>query len=183
MSARIPPVTEPDDAQRALLEKTLLGPQGQPLNIFATLAQRPELMRRVNALGGYFFVKSTLNPRDRELVILRVAALTACAYELGQHRRIAEEAGLSADELEAAIAPQRPWPWPTRDRAMLDLVQTLMATDTVTDAVWAALGENFSDTQRLELIVLVGFYRLLAGVLNGLGVELDDWLGSEPPVR
>ena len=33
---------------------------------------------------------------------------------------------------------------------------------------------RWSDDERLELLVLAGFYRLLAGVLNGAGVELDD---------
>ena len=38
---------------------------------------------------------------------------------------------------------------------------------------WGRLSALFDEQQRIELLVLVGFYRMLAGVLNGLDVDLD----------
>jgi len=176
---RIPPVTTPDEEQRALLSKTLLGPDGDPLNVFATLAHRPQLLRRMNALGGYFFVHSEIAERERELVILRTAALIDSRYEIHQHRRVGEQAGLAADEIEAAIDPGSDHPWSPDDRALLAFCDELIARDTVSDETWDSVGGRYDDVQRLELLVLVGYYRMLGGVLNGIGVETEVPAGAE----
>jgi 4-carboxymuconolactone decarboxylase len=173
MAPRIDPVERPDGDQRELLAKTLPGPDGAPLNIFRTLAHRPQLLRRVNALGGYFMLHGDLEARDRELVILRTAAHARSAYEIGQHRWLGARAGLSSAEIEAALDPAAGHPWSSEDRALLAFTDELAATDTVSDAAWDALADRLDDLQRAELLVLAGFYRMLAGVLNGLGVELD----------
>ena len=174
MAPRIPPVEEPDEEQQELLAKTLMGPDGQPLNVFKTLAHRPRLLRRVNALGGYFMAHGAIPVRERELVILRVAARADSEYEIGQHRWIAAKAGLTAAEIDAAVDPAREQPFTDDELALLALADELAATDTISDALWERLGGHWSDDERLELLVLAGFYRLLAGVLNGAGVELDD---------
>lgn len=64
MPPRIQPVEDPDAEQSALLAKTLAGPDGQPLNIFRILVHRPELMKRVNALGGYFMAHGGIQVRE-----------------------------------------------------------------------------------------------------------------------
>jgi 4-carboxymuconolactone decarboxylase len=174
VAPRIPPVEEPDEEQEELLAKTLMGPDGQPLNVFKTLAHRPRLLRRVNALGGYFMAHGAIPMRERELVILRVAARAGSGYEIGQHRWIAAKAGLTAEEIDAAADPAREQPFTDDELALLALADELAATDTISDALWERLGNRWSDDERLELLVLAGFYRLLAGVLNGAGVELDD---------
>jgi 4-carboxymuconolactone decarboxylase len=173
VAPRIEPVAEPDDEQRELLAKTYMGPDGRPLAIFTTLATQPRLLRRVNALGGYFMAHGLLPFRERELVILRTAALSRSRYELGQHRLIAERAGLTPEEIDAAADPTFDHPWPDGDRTLLEFTEELLTTDTVSDPTWERLGASYDDHQRLELLMLVGFYRMLAGVLNGIGVELD----------
>lgn len=170
---RIPPVEEPDEEQAALLAKTLLAPDGTPLNVFATLAHSPQLLRRVNGLGGYFFVHSRIPERERELVILRTAARIDCGYEIGQHRWIGARAGLSPTEIDAVITGVSEHSWSRDDQALLAFTDEVIRTDTVADATWDALAGTYDELQRAELLVLIGFYRLLGGVLNGLRVQLD----------
>jgi len=176
---RVEPVSDPSDQQLALLAKSLPGPDGKPLNVFATLAHFPELMKRVNAMGGYFFVAGELPVRDRELVILRVAAHTRSEYELGQHRWIAPRAGLDAAEIDAAVDPSAQQSWSARHTACLAFVDELLAVDTVSDAIWKAAHEHFTVQQLVELLALTGYYRMLAGILNGLQVELDESVMKE----
>lgn len=173
MTPRIAPVQAPDEEQRALLATTLARADGAPLNVFATLAHVPRLAGRVSALGGYFAVHAALAPRDRELVILRTAARIGSDYELSHHRVIGAVAGLTEAELAAAADPSSAsHVWSEADAALLALADELTESHRVSDATWAALADR-GDGERIELLVLVGTYALLGGVLNGLEVELD----------
>ncbi len=175
-SPRIAPVTEPDDEQAALLSKTLLTKDGRPLNLFATLAHNPLLLKRFNALGGFFLRHGELPARERELVILRVAARTGSDYEHAQHVIVSEQVGLSRDEIDRAGGPLETWG--DDDRTLLRFVDEMIDSDGAEVMTWGSLGERYSDVQMLELSLLVGFYRMLAGFLVVVGVEIEDQQGS-----
>jgi hypothetical protein len=56
---------------------------------------------------------------------------------------------------------------------LLRVTDELAADVDVSDAAWTGLEGVLDDGGRVELLVLVGFYRMLAGLLNGARVELD----------
>jgi 4-carboxymuconolactone decarboxylase len=174
MAPRIGPVVDPDDDQRARLEKAPRRSDARPLGLFATLAHRPRLMSRVNALGGALMFDSVLAARERELAILRTAGHTACRYELVHHRALGREAGLSEAEVAAAADPAVAHDWAPADAALLRVVDEVATGADVSDAAWSGLDGVLREEQRLELLLLPGFYRMLAGVLNGARVALDD---------
>jgi AhpD family alkylhydroperoxidase len=176
MTPRIHPVSEPDEEQTARLAKTPIDKDGDPLNVFATLAHRPRLMTRVNSLGSCLMFDSPILWRERELVILRTAATIACDYELTHHRSLGSAAGLTDAEIESAVRGDHDHPWSTADRVLLDAADELLDRADLDDATWAALDGILDEEQRIELIVLVGFYRMLGGALNSLRVEVDDRL-------
>jgi 4-carboxymuconolactone decarboxylase len=174
MSPRISPVSEPDEDVRNRLSKTPLDDDGRPLNLFATLAHRPRLMSRVNALGGSLMFSSSIAARERELVILRTASLGGCGYEIHHHRVLGAAAGLEPAEIDAAIDPSLGHTWSSDDRALLAAVDQIDARADLDDAAWEALDGVLDEPQRIDLLILIGFYRLLAGALNGAQVEVDD---------
>ena len=171
---RIEPLGDPDEDGRARLAKTPLAAGGRPLNLFATLAHRPRLLTRVNSLGSCLMFGSSIAARERELVILRIASLGRCDYEIHHHRSLAAAAGLDQREIAAALDPADRHQWSAADQALLAVADELSAQADVSDAAWAALDGVLEDPQRIELLVLVGFYRMLAGLLNGVRVEVDD---------
>lgn len=178
---RIPPVVEPDEATEAILAKTLVR-DGAPLNVFTTLAHNPRLLQRLNVLGGLFLTKSTIPARERELVVLRVGALARSRYEFGQHVLLAREAGVTDDEI-AAIA-RGTGPWSAQDQAVLDLAEEIHTDCGVSDATWQALSREYTAAQLLELVALAGFYRMLASLLNAVGIEPEPgvpaWFTDQP---
>lgn len=176
MQPRIRPVSDPDEDQIARLAKTPLDEDDAPLNVFATLAHRPRLMARVNALGSCLMFKSLIPGRERELVILRTAATIGCDYELTHHRSLAAASGLTDAEIESAVRGGGDHRWPDADQALLDATDELLDRADLDDSTWNALDGFLDEPQRIELIVLVGFYRMLGGALNSLRVEVDDRL-------
>ena len=89
-----------DDDVRQLLGGTTGVGDGRVLNIFATLAHHPKLVKRWTVFGNHVLFKSTLPERERELVILRVGWRAQAEYEWGQHVVIARRCGVTDEEIE-----------------------------------------------------------------------------------
>lgn len=169
---RIAPVATASPEVAAILAKTIIDSRGIPLNIFATLAHHPRLLGRFNALGGLFLTKGELPGRERELVVLRTAWHTRSEYEWGQHVRIGIQVGLTEDEI-ARVAEGAVDRWSTDDANLLRFTDELLETADVSDAVWQPQRDRWSDAQLLELVLLPGFYRMVAGFLKAIRVARE----------
>ena len=60
------------------------------------------------------------------------------------------------------------------------MVDELTEHDVVTDATWQQLSRRWSEPELLELLVLCGFYRLVSGMLNSVGVALEPHTAGWP---
>lgn len=183
-SPRIPPASPLSDEQQELLSSTLLR-DGQPLNIFSTMARHPRLLKRFNVLGGFFLTRGELPARERELAILRVAWRTQSEYEFGQHVLIGTEAGLHEGEIWQVTQPELPGPWAESDIALLRFTDALVQSSAVDDTTWDAMAAWLDERQLMELVCLIGFYGMVAGFLNAVRVEKEAHLPGWPahPMR
>jgi len=153
---------------------------GPVLNIFRTLAQHPKLMKRWLVFGNHVLGRSTLPPRERELVILRIGWLCRSAYEWGQHVTIALGSGLSQTEIDRI--PQGPDAagWSELERALLRATDELHADAFISNETWAALAAHLETQQLMDLIFTVGQYNLVSMALNSLGVQPEPGLPAFP---
>ena len=83
-SPRIRTIEDPPEETRAILAKGLTW-DGRPLNMPATLAHHPRLLKRFTVFAGAFLSRSVLPDRDRELLTLRAAARFDSEYYFGHH--------------------------------------------------------------------------------------------------
>ncbi len=172
---RLAPITDPSPEVQELYAKGgLAGPDGKPLNIFATLAHHPALMRRWMVFATHVLSKSTLTPRDRELVILRIGARCHSQYEFSQHAIIARRSDITDEEIEATKQPIDAHPWSEKDAALVRAADELHDDARVSDETWATLNEHLSTEQVLDVVFAVGQYNLVSMVLNSTGVQLDE---------
>jgi 4-carboxymuconolactone decarboxylase len=147
-------------------------PMGQ-LNILRTLSKHPKIFEAFGRLGGFLLSGKGFPPRERELVILRTGWRSGSVYEWGQHVVMGRREGVTDEEITRLRTPGLAG-WSAEDRVLIAFADELCQTNTVSDATWDALAARFSEEQLIELVILGGFYRLVAGALNSLGVELDD---------
>ncbi len=143
-------------------------------NVYRTLANAPQLFEAWLHLGGHLLRRSTLGPRDRELVILRATAVSQGTYPFTQHTRIGLDVGLTEAEIEAVLDGPNATAWSTADRVTLLAVDELLARGSLSDDVWADLAVEFTVEQRLDLLATTAFYRLASWTLNTCGTPLDD---------
>ncbi|MDP6390158.1 MAG: carboxymuconolactone decarboxylase family protein [Alphaproteobacteria bacterium] len=149
---------------------------GRVYNIFRTLARHPKLLKRWLVFANHCLIKSTLGPRERELVILRAGWLCKSDYEWIQHQRIARAAGLSRDEIERVKQGSEAKGWSEIDALLLAATDELLDSKTLGEETWAALKQHFGEQQIIDLIFTAGNYALLAMALNAFGVEVDEGL-------
>ncbi|UFN43447.1 carboxymuconolactone decarboxylase family protein [Nocardioides okcheonensis] len=182
---RLPDLTPErlDEAQRALRERIVGGPRGSgpqhfPLTTpdgaltgpFGVMLHEPALGAPLQELGSAIRYATGLDDRTREIAILAVAAATGSDFEQYAHERVGRAVGLTDDEI-AALAAGAFTSADPREQAAYDLCRRLLAGDArLTDEAYAALAADLGATTTTELVVLVGYYRTLAQLLDVFNV-------------
>jgi 4-carboxymuconolactone decarboxylase len=177
---RVTPIYEPEPEVAELLDKTRGEVSDVPLAIFRTMAHHPRLLKRFNLLGGFFLGRGELPARERELAILRTAWRSQAVYEWAQHVVIGRRAGITDEEITRIAQTEIAAEWSDDDRTLMKATDELLDGVDISDAVWAALGERWNETERIELVMLIGFYRMVAGFLNATGVQPEEHLPGWP---
>ena len=171
---RIQPTTEADwtdDSRPVMAANSRSGP---PLNVFATIARHPKLLKRWVVFANHVLNGSTLPPRERELVILRTGYLCRSGYEWAQHVAIGRAVGVTDSDIEQLTVGSTADGWGARERMLLRATEQLVVDHFVDDATWAALAADWNQQQLMDLVFAVGQYTLVSMALNSFGVQLED---------
>jgi alkylhydroperoxidase family enzyme len=174
----LPPRSWPPEMRDAVAP--LAPPEPRPadspkgLNLLGTFARHPALTQAYHQFVAHLLYRTTLSPRHRELLILRVAAVRAADYEWGQHVVLALEVGLTREEITAIRDSADGSRWEPTEAALLAATDELVADAQVSDETWAALAAELTDQQLLDVVFTVGAYDLLAMALHTFRVQIDD---------
>jgi alkylhydroperoxidase family enzyme len=176
ITPRVPPTTPSDwDEETRAIVESLGG-----MNIFATLAHHPKLLKRWLVFGGHVLAKSTLVPRERELLILRVGWRCGSPYEFGQHTVIGRREGLTDDEIRRVTEGPAAPGWSEEDALLLRAADELIDDHRLGDATWDGLSARYDTQQVMDLVFAVGQYVLTCMALNSFGVQIDDGMPGFP---
>jgi 4-carboxymuconolactone decarboxylase len=148
-------------------------------NVLATLMRHPGLAGPFLAYNNVLLRTPTLDPRARELLVLRVASRTRAEYEWAQHVRLAASAGVTREEIDA-VADGSDGGWTGLDAALIDAADELVDDYCITDATWERLAARLDERQLVELVFVVGTYTGLAMAFNSFGLQLDADLQATP---
>jgi alkylhydroperoxidase family enzyme len=144
------------------------------MNAMGVLAHHPELTNAYNQLIRHALYFTTLTPRQRELLVLRVAHLREATYEWAQHVYQAGVAGLSPAEVvrvrDGSGAPE----WSPLERALLAAADELVADARIGEATYDALSAELDTQQIMDVVFTVGAYEVFAMAMRTFDVELDD---------
>lgn len=110
---------------------------------------------------------------DTELVILRVAHLRRCQYELQQHRRLARRRGVDDALQEKIFQGPDAAGLTDRRRALLAATDEFVNSRSISSDTWAALSGHLDRQQLIEFCTLAGQYDALAATITTLGIPLD----------
>ncbi|BBZ52906.1 carboxymuconolactone decarboxylase family protein [Mycobacterium heidelbergense] len=179
--ARVPRL--PLDEAKAAADEAAVPDYMAELSIFQVLLNHPALARAVNDLLATMLWHGSLDPRLRELVIMRIGWLTACDYEWTQHWRVASRLGVSAEDLLAVRDWQGYDGFGPTERAVLAATDDVVRDGAVSAASWAACARELQGdtTVLIELVTAIGAWRMVASVVRSLDVPLEEGVAGWPP--
>ncbi len=180
MVARLEPLDPPYDADLARTFQRLMGGADiPPLALFRTVAHNRHLLDKLRSTGSYLLNFGTLDPRERELVILRTCARCGSEYEWGVHAALfAESVGLTTQQLEATVTNAAGWS--DREAVIVRLVDELHDGSRISDDLWTKLAARWSPEQLVELVAVVGQYHAISYFTSAFAIELEDFAPRFP---
>ena len=142
-------------------------------DVFLLLLRHPKLFKPWLRFASVLMPYGSLDRRDAELVILRVAWRCRCRYEWGQHVEIGLRAGLAATDIARVSHGPQAEGWSALQAGLIQAVDDMHEQRQISADCWAGLQTQYSPAQMIELTMLIGHYEMLAGLLNSVGLPLE----------
>ncbi|MGO9224055.1 carboxymuconolactone decarboxylase family protein [Mycobacterium sp.] len=179
--ARVPLL--PVDEAKAAADEAAVPDYMAELSIFQVLLNHPPLARAINDLLATMLWHGSLDPRLRELVIMRIGWLTACDYEWTQHWRVASRLGVTRDDLLGVRDWESHAGFGPVERAVLAATDDVVRDGSISQQNWAACERELRGDAAvlLELVTAIGAWRMVASILHSLEVPLEEGVSSWPP--
>jgi 4-carboxymuconolactone decarboxylase len=169
---RIPSITNRDDvpADAHTVFDSIVASRGAVRGPFAVLMHSPVLAGRLADLGSFVRFESSLPPPIAQLAVSAAIRDCECAYEWATHVVSMRAAGIKDATIDVlrrngdidALSPEEQLP--------IRYARELVRDHRLTDETFAAMHRLIGDRGIAELTTAIGYYTLLACVLNGLEV-------------
>jgi 4-carboxymuconolactone decarboxylase len=173
---RLPYATPEQFAE--LVRQSGLPENTTPTNAFSILAHAPAVGASALRLVLALLTETELDSRLREMVILRVTQRCNGRYAWVQHVDIARAVGVSDAQIAALERGESPADlFPERERAAFALADEVLDTARSTDNTFAAVRELFSAREMVELLLLIGYFRMICGLMTTLDVNVESPFG------
>ncbi len=144
--------------------------RGPVLNIQRVFFANPDI--RLDAFGTWR--ASGLEPRSREIVILRAAFKKQSRYEWHQHVRIASGEGLSDGDIKAVAHWENSSAFSPAERTLLAYVDALAESPRPSDEAFKAFADSRSTAEIVGITYLITLYFQLAHVMAALDLETEE---------
>ncbi|MBV9827507.1 MAG: carboxymuconolactone decarboxylase family protein [Alphaproteobacteria bacterium] len=179
--ARYRPLTPADmnPAQKRVHEQIVSGKRGNFGGPFQPLIRAPEICGHAAALGEHLRWGTSLPARLSELAICITARFWRAQYEWFAHAKLALQAGVPADAIEAIRTGGTPHFDKEDEVLVFRCVSEIFKTQRLSDDSFNAAVKAFGEQGVVEMVSLIGYYTLIGNTLNVFQVALPE--GETPP--
>ena len=164
-----------DTYKRSRNEADISGP-------WIPLLRSPETLVRTQALGQHLRYKTVLPPHLSELVILITARHWSQPYEWGLHSPIALKAGVDRAFVDAIGAGRRPERMSEEQEILYEFCTELLQDRMVNDPTYERALARFGEAGVVEAASMVGYYAMLAAVLNTARTPAEPGMPALPSI-
>ena len=155
-------------------------PGAEPLSLFRAIGRSPRAWSKF--AGGSLLDRGPLPLREREIVIDRTTAISACGYEWGIHVRLfGDRAGLSQPQIDDLAQPGIDKAlWTEAETALIETVDRLLEKKRLDDPEYEQLATHYSEEQVLEIIQLIAFYHGVALICGAFDLAPEPGMPTLP---
>ncbi len=151
-------------------ESRKLSDAGLPIaEMLQAMSMRPELLKAFAGFGEAIYPGGLLPRAIKERVILKASLINNCQFCAGSHISLMRGLGIANDPVAHLedIAAKSP-----KDKITLDYTEVVTKdSNRVTQDMFAALRQHYSEPEIVELTFLIGFINMLNRFNNALGVR------------
>ena len=133
---------------------------------FIPLLRSPELMNRLQAVGGYLRFNSALPQKLVNMIALLTSRHYTQQYEWDGNYPLSLKSGLSADIANAIGDGRRPEGIAGDEELVYNFVTELLQNKSVSDLTYARLVGKFGEQGVVDAAAIVGYYSTLAMIMN-----------------
>ncbi len=170
------PYLDPKDASPEV-QKLLTG-RPVVLNVQRMTANAQKIFVQRSRLSNALFTQTTIEPRLRELAILRTAKDCHSVYEWTQHVPAARHVGVSDVLINAIGNWQEASCFSEVERLVLKFTDEVNANVKASRETLAGLKRHLSPGEIIELLIIIGHWRQTASILETTEVELEEFAGK-----
>jgi 4-carboxymuconolactone decarboxylase len=152
--------------QKTVADAIVAGPRGGLRGPFEPWLRSPVLADRAQKLGEYCRFNNSLPNDLSELAICLVGRHFKAQYEFYAHARLAKQAGLSAEIVEAIRTRATPVFTRESERVVYDFVTEYLETNRVATANYKRAVDAFGEQGVVDLVGVCGYYMLVSMTLN-----------------
>jgi 4-carboxymuconolactone decarboxylase len=167
-----------DEGAASAETRKLLDSAVVKLNVGRMIANSEAAFKPFNQLGGALIGKAKLDPKLREIAILRTAKVSRSVYEWTQHVPMAKHVGVT----EAQVAAMDNWQgaqcFNELERAVLQFTDEVAANVKARRETLEALKKHLGPAEIVELILTIGFWGMVARLLETTEVDLEEFAGK-----
>src|SRR5487761_2444212 len=181
-----------DDEQRRVYDLIVGGPRSQSTRASALVDEGGRLEGPFNAmlvdpiigeavqnLGAVIRYATRLDARTREIATLVVARSAKSNFEWHAHAHLGRAAGITEDELACILDEREPSTLDATERLVWRISRMLVSERDLDDTTYAEAESTLGQPIVMELIVLVGYYELLARSLRVWRTPLPEGVAAQ----
>jgi len=158
--------TEMDDAQRRIFNDCKAGPRAAvppPVHVWL---KSPGLADNAHKLGAHVRFGTQFTQRQTEIAILMTARYWTAQFEWAAHVRLAREAGLPQEVIDAIAERRTPSFSDPDEQLVYDFCRDYYDDHRVDDATYERVVARFGDKGIVDLAGLIGYYSFVSVTLN-----------------
>jgi alkylhydroperoxidase family enzyme len=167
-----------DESKVAEKTREILNRGRVKMNVARMIANSDAAFYPFSMLGNSLLTRSKLDARLRELAILRTAKVSKSVYEWTQHVPIAKGAGVTNEQVEAIEKWERAQCFSEVDRLVLKFTDEVARNVKGARATVEALQRHMGTTEIVELVMSIGFWGMVARLLETTEVDLEEFAGK-----
>ncbi len=171
---------ELDEAQRRVWGEIVAGPRGSVPPPAHVWLNSPGLADHAHKLGAHVRFATGFSPRLTEIAILVTARYWTAQFEWSAHARLARNAGIGQDIIDAIAERREPALSDPDDRLVYDFCNSFYRDHRVEDSVVDRVKARFGERGLVDLTGLIGYYSFVSVTLNVFEVPVPPGAASLP---